>query len=103
MDFQKYLEFQEELKKRPMNIYEYSAWGEAIHSANTWGGKREGAGRKRQGITKKVSLTLTEDEWDYIKGSGAKTVGEYIKRSIRTSREAGDCGQQVDGTSERVC
>lgn len=30
------------------------------------GGLREGAGRKSIGITKKVSLTLTEELWDKI-------------------------------------
>jgi len=29
-------------------------------------GKREGAGRKAKGITKKVSLTLSEDIWTEI-------------------------------------
>ena len=30
------------------------------------GGKREGAGRKPIGITKKVSITLTTEQWNYI-------------------------------------
>lgn len=30
------------------------------------GGSREGAGRKGFGITKKISLTLTEETWDNI-------------------------------------
>lgn len=30
------------------------------------GGLREGAGRKNIGVTKKISLTLTEDMWDKI-------------------------------------
>lgn len=32
----------------------------------TRGGLREGAGRKSTGITKKVSLTLTEETWQEI-------------------------------------
>lgn len=32
----------------------------------TRGGPREGAGRKGIGVTKKVSLTLTEDIWEQI-------------------------------------
>lgn len=32
----------------------------------TRGGLREGSGRKRIGVTKKVSLTLTEEIWDKI-------------------------------------
>lgn len=32
----------------------------------TRGGKREGAGRKPTGITKKVSITLNEDTWEQI-------------------------------------
>jgi hypothetical protein len=43
------------------------------------GGKRPGAGRKPEGITKKVSLTLTEDEWKRIELSGEPTVAAFIK------------------------
>lgn len=32
----------------------------------TRGGPREGAGRKGIGVTKKVSLTLTEDIWEEV-------------------------------------
>ncbi|GLX67538.1 hypothetical protein MU1_18830 [Paenibacillus glycanilyticus] len=32
----------------------------------TKGGHREGSGRKSIGVTKKVSLTLTEETWDKI-------------------------------------
>lgn len=35
----------------------------------TKGGLREGSGRKRIGVTKKVSLTLTEEIWDKIEAS----------------------------------
>ena len=47
------------------------------------GGKREGAGRKRQGITKKVSLTLTPDEWAEIEASGL-TVAAFLKMKMHT-------------------
>lgn len=104
MDIQKYREFREELKKRSMNIYEIFAWEAVIYSKpNTWGGKREGAGRKKQGITKKVSINLTEDEWNYIERSGAKTVGEFIKCSIRAGRETGVGEQSVVGEGEGIC
>lgn len=32
----------------------------------THGGARKGAGRKPVGITKKISLTLPESDWEYI-------------------------------------
>ncbi|PAE27939.1 hypothetical protein CHI07_17020 [Paenibacillus sp. 7884-2] len=38
--------------------------GNRNHSSR--GGKRKGAGRKGLGITKKVSLTLTEEVWEKI-------------------------------------
>ncbi|WP_244912734.1 hypothetical protein [Paenibacillus pasadenensis] len=43
------------------------------------GGRREGAGRKPQGITRKVSLTLTEEQWNQIESSGEPTVAAYIQ------------------------
>lgn len=43
------------------------------------GGKRPGAGRPRQGMTRKVSLTLTEEEWQAIEQSGQPTVAAYLK------------------------
>lgn len=43
------------------------------------GGKRIGAGRKSQGITKKVSLTLTADEWNQIESSGL-TVAAFLQQ-----------------------
>jgi hypothetical protein len=46
------------------------------------GGKREGAGRKRQGITRKVSLTLTSEEWKQIESSG-KTVAAFMRQLMR--------------------
>ncbi len=55
----------------------------------TRGGKREGAGRKAQGITRKVSLTLSSEDWDLIDSSG-KTVGEGIRKLIRKPEREGD-------------
>ncbi|MNW41176.1 hypothetical protein D3C74_183060 [compost metagenome] len=43
------------------------------------GGARIGAGRKAQGITRKVSLTLTEEQWSQIEASGEPTVAAYIQ------------------------
>ncbi|MFC4102494.1 ribbon-helix-helix domain-containing protein [Paenibacillus xanthanilyticus] len=36
------------------------------------GGLREGAGRKGIGVTKKVSLTLTEELWEKLEKQGAE-------------------------------
>ena len=49
------------------------------------GGKRPGAGRKPQGITKKVSITLTAEEWRVIEESGT-TVAAFIKSLIHRNR-----------------
>jgi len=49
------------------------------------GGKRDGAGRKRQGITRKVSLTLTEELWHEIDAFDG-TVADYI-RSLKIVNE----------------
>ncbi len=43
------------------------------------GGKREGAGRKAQGITRKVSLTLSAEEWQRIEDSGEQTIAAYLQ------------------------
>ncbi|GAB7057709.1 MULTISPECIES: hypothetical protein [unclassified Paenibacillus] len=51
------------------------------------GGKREGAGRKAQGNTLKVSLTLTEAEWVQIQQSGL-TVAAFLKRLLHGQAEA---------------
>ena len=42
------------------------------------GGKRKGSGRKKKGITRKVSLTLTEDFWNEINEFDG-TVADYIR------------------------
>ncbi|HDX9577664.1 TPA: CopG family transcriptional regulator [Bacillus pseudomycoides] len=36
---------------------------------NDHGGKREGAGRPSLGITKKVSITLSKEDWERIEAS----------------------------------
>lgn len=50
------------------------------------GGKREGAGRKQLGITKKVSITLTEHEWQeieqQIEAGAVSSVSEYFRNQI---------------------
>lgn len=51
------------------------------------GGKRPGAGRKREGITRKVSLTLTAEEWKQIEDSGAPTVAAFIKDLMKEVTE----------------
>ncbi|WP_019123583.1 hypothetical protein, partial [Brevibacillus massiliensis] len=50
------------------------------------GGKREGAGRKAQGITRKVSLTLTAEEWEQIdKFDG--TVAAFLRQLMKQVTE----------------
>lgn len=51
------------------------------------GGKREGAGRKPQGITRKVSLTLTEDEWTKIENSGG-TVATFLRELMQQPKQS---------------
>ncbi|MCM3141687.1 hypothetical protein [Brevibacillus sp. MER 51] len=51
------------------------------------GGKREGAGRKAKGITRKVSLTLPEDVWEMIDESG-KTVAEFLLHLVKPVKKA---------------
>jgi len=51
------------------------------------GGKREGSGRKRKGVTKKVSLTLSEELWQEInefEGTVADYIRELRKKVIET-------------------
>lgn len=54
------------------------------------GGRRPGAGRPRQGITRKVSLTLTEKEWQAIEQSGQPTVAAYLKHMMNKVTETND-------------
>lgn len=51
------------------------------------GGKREGAGRKAKGITRKVSLTLPAEVWEMIDGSG-KTVAEFLLHLVKPVKKA---------------
>ncbi|MDF2669588.1 MAG: hypothetical protein K0R67_1894 [Paenibacillus sp.] len=51
----------------------------------TKGGRRTGAGRKRIGITKKVSLTLSEETWEQIEetiNAAESTKSEFIRALI---------------------
>lgn len=49
------------------------------------GGSRVGAGRKAQGITRKVSLTLTGDEWARIDAAGG-TVAAFLRELMQGQR-----------------
>ncbi|QQZ64546.1 hypothetical protein JI735_34495 (plasmid) [Paenibacillus sonchi] len=44
-------------------------------------------GRPAQGITKKVSLTLSEEEWNEIEQSGM-TKGAFVKDRMRKAKKA---------------
>ncbi|TCS94996.1 hypothetical protein [Hazenella coriacea] len=50
------------------------------------GGKRPGAGRPRLGITKKVSLTLTLEEWEKLEESGDK-IGHWVKKKLNEEEQ----------------
>lgn len=52
------------------------------------GGKREGAGRKSKGITKKVSLTLSDELWNEINDFDG-TVADYI-RSLKENNNSNE-------------
>lgn len=74
-----------QLRDGTMTFWDRIDWLETIYRSqfpvpqqNTWGGKRIGTGKKRIGITKKISLTLTTDQWNRIKESG-KSTSEYIR------------------------
>lgn len=49
------------------------------------GGKRPGAGRPKEGITKKVSLTLTQEEWEVLEKE--PTYGAAVKKLIKKATE----------------
>jgi hypothetical protein len=47
------------------------------------GGFREGSGRKAIGITKKVSITLSEEQWEKIdKEKGSGTYSAYFRELV---------------------
>lgn len=50
------------------------------------GGRRPGAGRPKQGITKKVSLTLSEKEWTVLEKE--ETYAKAIKKLIAECENA---------------
>lgn len=52
----------------------------------TRGGKREGAGRKAQGITRKVSLTLTAEEWAQIHEFDG-TVADFLRQLMQQPKQ----------------
>ncbi|MCM3079589.1 hypothetical protein [Brevibacillus invocatus] len=64
------------------------------------GGKRVGAGRKPQGITRKVSLTLTEDEWAKIENSGG-TVATFLRELMLHSQGEEDMAAFSKEEAER--
>ncbi|WP_374723674.1 CopG family transcriptional regulator [Calidifontibacillus erzurumensis] len=47
------------------------------------GGKREGAGRKSLGITKKVSITLEKEVWEEIEEKkGKEPMSSFLRKII---------------------
>lgn len=59
------------------------------------GGRREGAGRKPQGVTKKVSLTLTKKEWAEIEASGL-TVAAFLKNQMKKDRASDQAADPIN-------
>ena len=54
------------------------------------GGSRPGAGRPRQGVTKKVSLTLSEDVWKWLEeqeGSMSAVLRSLVIEKKRSEQE----------------
>lgn len=62
------------------------------------GGKREGSGRKAQGITRKVSVNLSKEMWKEIEESEL-TVSAYLK-SLMENRNNINAMNQVTKTNE---
>lgn len=57
------------------------------------GGARAGAGRKRIGETRKISLTLPEECWDEIErccGRGDYTISEVLRSIIEDHLQQAD-------------
>ena len=52
------------------------------------GGKRTGAGRKAQGITRKVSLTLTAEEWAQIDAYNG-TIAAFLRELMQQPKQSG--------------
>lgn len=47
------------------------------------GGKREGAGRKGLGVTKKCSITLPKEVWEQIDQSrGEESLSSFLRRIV---------------------
>lgn len=61
------------------------------------GGKRAGAGRKPEGITRKVSLTLTAEEWDRI-DTYKGTVAAFLRHLMQQQNQREDASM-IPGTA----
>lgn len=61
------------------------------------GGKREGSGRKKQGLTRKVSINLSEKMWQEIEKSGLN-VSSYLK-SLMENKNNNELMNQVTNTN----
>jgi len=63
-----------------------------FHSKN-YGGRREGAGRKKIGITRKVSITTKEELWlridELIANNQYASVADYIRTKIEEDLQDG--------------
>lgn len=67
------------------------------HVKDWWGGKREGAGRKPMGITRKVSITMSEDAWAWLEREGDRSHGHItVSKRIRELVEGTMNSGQVD-------
>lgn len=64
---------------------------ENIYGNPFWGGKREGAGRKAIGVTKKISLTLPGSTWEWldeaIENEHARSRSELIREIIEEAKK----------------
>ncbi|MFP3415693.1 hypothetical protein SB773_30045, partial [Bacillus sp. SIMBA_074] len=58
------------------------------------GGKREGAGRKKQGIIRKVSVNMPQEFWDFA--DSFETFTDCIKELWKLKDENSNRNQMVD-------
>jgi hypothetical protein len=72
------------------NLYQYRGGVFGMRYLFQQGGKREGAGRKPLGITKKVSITLSQDHWDWlgecIDFGHAKSYSELFRQMVEDNK-----------------
>lgn len=58
--------------------------GSVIHNSEWMGGKREGAGRKKIGESRKLSMTLPKEDWnkidDLISNGHASSIADYFRQ-----------------------